>query len=202
MIADRMTRLDPAVRNRLFATATEAFLRQGYEGASLNAILAGAGMGKSSFFYYFVDKEDLFASILEAALARVAQALGAIELPNEPARFWQDAVVVIARWGAAADAEPGFIGLTRAFQPLRRTASPRLLQVMETTRKVYRPLLERGVALGALRSDLSVDTMIALIDAVDLVLDDELQRNPVPDAKAIETHRARVMDAIRRLISA
>ena len=65
-------RLDPAVRDRLFSVATEAFVRDGYERASLNAILAEAGVGKSTFFYYFVDKEDLFASLIEAAVARIA----------------------------------------------------------------------------------------------------------------------------------
>jgi AcrR family transcriptional regulator len=201
MIADRATRIDPVLRRRLFAAAKEAFVQYGFERASLNRILAAAGMGKSSFFYYFVDKEDLFGSVLQDAVARVAQAAGPIDLPSSTARFWPDAAAIVSRWGAAADAEPGFLELMRAFQPLRRTASSGLLRVMEEARKVYRELLERGVALGELRRDLHTDTMMALIDAVDLVLDDEFHRDTAPDAAAVEAHRARVMDMVRRLIS-
>ncbi len=87
MIPDRSDRFNPVVRDRLFAAATAAFVQHGYERASLNAILAAAGMGKSSFFYYFLDKEDLFASTLEAALARIAEAAGPVAPPTNPAEI-------------------------------------------------------------------------------------------------------------------
>lgn len=191
--------LDPVVRDRLFAIATDAFAQHGY-GASLNAILAAAGMGKSSFFYYFTDKEDLFAAVLEAALARVAAAAGSPTLPSNAKRFWPEAIAIIAQWGAAADAEPGFIGLLRAFQPVRRTAGPRLSRAMDAAWQLYRSLLCRGVELGVVRHDLSVDTMMALTEAIDLVMDDEFHRQPAPDSAALDAHRTRVIDVIQRLI--
>ncbi len=199
MISDRA--LDLAIRDRLFVAATEAFAQQGYERASLNAILAAAGMGKSSFFYYFLDKEDLFASVLEAALMRIAKAAGPVALPTKPKHFWQAAAETIERWERAVDAEPGFVGLLHAWQPMRRTASPRLLHVMDEAQNAYRTLLIRGVELGQVRSDLSIETMMALIDAIDLVLDDDFHRNPPPDAAALENHRFRVMDLVRRAIT-
>src|SRR6266508_6182347 len=133
MDSARRHRLDPAVRDRLFSVATEAFVRDGYERASLNAILAEAGVGKSTFFYYFVDKEDLFASVIEAAVARIAPAVGPFELPASPRRFWREGRAIMERWGYAAASEPGFLGLLRAMQPLRRTASSRLARSEEHT---------------------------------------------------------------------
>ncbi len=200
MIPDRSDRIDPVVRDRLFAAATAAFVQHGYERASLNAILAAAGMGKSSFFYYFLDKEDLFASTLEAALARVAEAAGPVAPPTSTAGYWEEVTAAVGRWGAAVDAEPGFVGLLRAFQRMRRAASPRLLRTMDEAQNFFRVLLVRGVELGVIRSDLSIETMMALIDAIDLVLDDEFHQNPDPDEDVIAAHRLRVFDVIQRIL--
>ena len=200
MLQQRAHSLDPAVCQRLLTVAAKAFAQQGYERASLNAILATAGIGKSTFFYYFLDKEDLFASVLEAAIARVAAVAGPLAPPADPSHFWQEATAIIERWGLAAAAEPGFVGLLRAFQPMRRHASPRLLRVMDEARGVYRALLVRGVELGLVRGDIDVDTLVALADAIDLVLDDEFHRNPAPDRAAVDAHRSRVIDIVQRLV--
>jgi AcrR family transcriptional regulator len=188
------------IRQRLFKAATRAFVRDGFEGASLNVILAGAKIGKSSFFYYFLDKEDLFASILEAAVARVADAAGPWDLPDSATDYWQSAAAVLERWSAAASAEPGFVDLLRALQPLRRTASPRLNHVLDAVQKGCRSLLTRGVKLGVVRDDISVDTMMALIEVIDLVLNDELFRSPKPNKASIDVHRSRVTDIVQRII--
>jgi AcrR family transcriptional regulator len=200
MNAARRHRLDPAVRHRLFSVATEAFARDGYERASLNAIIAAAGVGKSTFFYYFVDKEDLFASVLEAAVARIAAAVGPVDLPASPRPFWREARAIIERLGHVAASEPDFLGLLRAMQPLRRTASSRLAQVMSEVRLAYRALLVRGVELGVVRDDIEVDTLIALTDAVDVALDDAFHQNLDPDDDAVTAHRARVFDVVQRIL--
>ncbi len=199
MNSARRDRFDPAVRDRLFSVASDAFVRDGYERASLNAILGEAGVGKSTFFYYFIDKEDLFASVVEAAVARIAAAVGPVELPRRAPRFWREARALIERWGHAAANEPGFLGLLRAMQPLRRIASPRLAQVMNEVRLTYRSLLSRGVKLGVVRNDIDVDTLIALADAIDIVFDDQFHQNPDPDDDGLAAHRARVFDGLQRI---
>ena len=195
----RRERLAPAVRDRLFRVATDAFVSEGYERASLNAILAESGVGKSTFFYYFLDKEDLFASVIEASVARMAEAVGPIDLPKSPRAFWREGRAVMDRWGTAAASEPGLLGLLRAMQPLRHT-NPRFDKAMNAVRVVYRALLLRGVELGVIRSDISVDTLIALTDAVDLALDDEFHRNPRTDDAAVAAHRARFFDVVQRIL--
>ena len=189
-----------AVRERLFAVAGAAFARDGFEPASLNAILLEAGVGKSTFFYYFVDKEDLFASVLEAKMARIAKAVEPIALPDSRKRFWAETTALFERWAHGAANEPDFLALQRALQPLRRAPSPRLAEVMRDVVAVYRRVLERGVELGLVRSDLPLDTLVALTEAVDLVFDDLLHRNAAPTAAALDAHRARVFDTVRRLL--
>jgi AcrR family transcriptional regulator len=190
---------DPAVRERLLAVARDAFADQGYERASLNAILADAGVGKGSFYYFFRDKEDLFATVLEEGLARIESASGPWALPETADAFWPGLVALTTRWVAAGLAEPRFLELARAMQPLRRSASARLAAVMDRSRALYRAGLARGVALGVVRSDLPVDTLVALIEAMDVAMDDELHQGPVgPDELA--AHRDRMVDLVRRLV--
>ncbi len=177
-----------------------AFAREGFHGASLNAILAEAGVGKSSFFYHYADKDDLFASVVEDFYGRLASRVGAAPLPDSQGEVWAAAVDLVALWGAAVDAEPLALGLLRALQPMRRAASPRLQAVLRAAARSFEPLLERGMALGAIRSDLDAATLMAMVEAVDLALDDAFLRTPYPDAQAIGAHRAQFVETIRRLL--
>jgi hypothetical protein len=71
---------------------------------------------------------------------------------------------------------------------------------MNDVRAAYRALLLRGVELGVIRSDISVDTLIAPTDAVDFALDDVFHRNPHTDDAAVAAHRARFFDVVQRII--
>ena len=60
----RLDKLDDERKKRLFESAAEEFADKGYDGASLNRILKQSGMGKSSLYYYFDDKADLFTTLI------------------------------------------------------------------------------------------------------------------------------------------
>lgn len=193
-------RLDPQVKARLLSIATASFARDGFHSASLNAILAEAGVGKSSFFYHYEDKEDLFASVVEDFFNRLASRVGEVPLPNVKDEVWAAAVDLLALWATAIDAEPQALGLLRALQPMRRTANPRLQGVLRVATHSFTLLLERGVELGAVRSDLDAATLMAMIQAVNVALDDVFFREPTPDANALRAHRTQVIDIIQRLL--
>jgi AcrR family transcriptional regulator len=50
---------------RLLDAAEEVFVRDGYEGAQLNAIAATAGRSKGAVYTHFKSKEDLFLALFE-----------------------------------------------------------------------------------------------------------------------------------------
>lgn len=54
----------------LFEAALEAFISNGYEQSSLNAILEAAGMSKGQFYYHFKNKEDLYLALIGILIAR------------------------------------------------------------------------------------------------------------------------------------
>lgn len=57
---------DPAKREAILAAARDLFLSNGYEGSSMDAIAAEAGVSKLTLYSHFKDKEALFGSAVKA----------------------------------------------------------------------------------------------------------------------------------------
>lgn len=55
--------------NRLVPIVKDEFLTHGYEKASVNRIAAAAGLSPAGLYRHFAGKEDMFASLVEPALA-------------------------------------------------------------------------------------------------------------------------------------
>jgi len=61
-----------ATRSRLIEVATSLFAEHGYEGTSVEAVLAAAGVSRGALYHHFAGKEALFTAVLEAVSERVA----------------------------------------------------------------------------------------------------------------------------------
>jgi len=53
--------------------ARSVFMREGYEGASVDEIARDAGVSKATLYSYFPDKQHLFLAVLEAECAQQAE---------------------------------------------------------------------------------------------------------------------------------
>src|SRR5580704_4454251 len=105
--------LDPEKRRHLLDVALARFAEKGYEGASLNEILATAGFGKSSYYYYFADKEDLFATVLEDFVARVTEGVPQLSLEGlDAGNYWPRIEAALAQMVAAAVRWPDVIAIS------------------------------------------------------------------------------------------
>ena len=83
-------------RSRLLDAAYEVFSREGYHGATLDAIAARADVSKGALYYNFASKEDLFLVLLEEQLAaRVTEVAGDRAVVRPPR-------VTPERWAARA----------------------------------------------------------------------------------------------------
>src|SRR5262252_8141148 len=67
----RFAKMPNEKRERLLTIAAQEFAAHGFEGASLNRILEEAQIGKSSAYYYFEDKADLFCTVIYYCLDRL-----------------------------------------------------------------------------------------------------------------------------------
>jgi AcrR family transcriptional regulator len=86
-MARRLTQRGTERRSQLMAYAAARFAEQGYHPTSVSEIVAGLGVGKGVFYWYFDSKEQLFLEILKEAqtdLRRRQQQ--AIEDEEDPVR--------------------------------------------------------------------------------------------------------------------
>src|SRR5215475_5511991 len=85
----RFARMPADKRERLLMIAAREFGLHGYEAASMNRILDEAGIGKSSAYYYFEDKADLFCSVVEHSVERLGLAASVADVQTLTAEtFW------------------------------------------------------------------------------------------------------------------
>jgi TetR/AcrR family transcriptional regulator len=84
MPAPRQLRADQT-RERILNAAIREFSEHGLAGARTGSIAAVAGVNKALLYYYFQDKEGLYAESLEAVAGKVAgAALAVLELDCSP----------------------------------------------------------------------------------------------------------------------
>ena len=107
---------DPrSVRKRaaIVAAATEAFLRDGYRGTSMDAIAADAGVSKQTVYKHFADKQRLFAAIVSATVDEVSASVHAEVLALEDSGDVAADLRDLARRQLAAVMQPRLLQLRR-----------------------------------------------------------------------------------------
>ncbi len=65
-------------RVRILREARLLFTAQGYAAVSMQHIADAAGVNKATLYHHFVDKEDLFVSVMAEEFARVATGVGEV----------------------------------------------------------------------------------------------------------------------------
>jgi AcrR family transcriptional regulator len=68
-----------ATRAHLVDVATRLFAERGYDGTSIEAVLAEAGVSRGSLYHHFRGKDALFWAVLEGIAARVGEQLADVE---------------------------------------------------------------------------------------------------------------------------
>ena len=68
------------------------------------------------------------------------------------------------------------------------------------TRQASRALLERGRALGCVRTDIDLDWLISIVEAADRAIDERMMEARAVSLKDIERHTEVVLDTLRRLV--
>src|SRR5260370_8086359 len=64
----KVTRVSKATREKIIKAASHAFARNGYEGASIRAIVAEADVNQAAINYHFGSKEGLYRAVLQPPL--------------------------------------------------------------------------------------------------------------------------------------
>lgn len=174
MSRTRFENLDSDRQQRLLDSAAEEFAERGYEAASLNRILAKSGFSKSSLYYYFEDKSDLFTTLIERSITFVFRELGGFNVNELTAdSFWPDLEALMQKMMAVLNRNAWYVRLGRVFYRLREAPGRKSPgdKVFLAARHWMAAIILRGQELGVIRMDLPesllVDYTMALGEALD-----------------------------------
>lgn len=147
------------------AAAVE-FAQKGFEGASFNQIIEAAEISKGAAYYYFDDKSDLYSTVVEHALSRLAEFFGdfRIDKLNED-NFWGALEDYSRKSLRRAQEHPKLTQLLRTvFNYVRAHPDAAGGQVVDVaTRNWTLSFLRHGRELGVVRGDLPEDLLLELI---------------------------------------
>ncbi len=136
-------------RHDLIEEAIRAFGREGYQGASLDAIASACGIRKQTLLYYFPTKEALLEACLTAAGARLAETLTDALAGKET--YWERAEAVIHAVFGLAEEWPEFPMFVREAGRLGPEAFERFAADLDPLRKRAIGFLEAGMDSGEIR---------------------------------------------------
>ncbi len=174
MVRARFDKLEPERQEQLLSAAADEFAEKGYEGASLNRIIARAGTSKGSLYYYFEDKSDLFSTVIERAISPVVKMLAGFSLEELTAEtYWAAFEEFTRRTAAYLSGNAWYVRLVRSFYRLRLKSGPRgpTAGVFDWARAWTTRILARGQELGAVRADFPLPFLVDLTLAVGEVED-------------------------------
>lgn len=151
---DRMRKLPASQRNAWLDIAETEFRAFGFEAASLNRILARAGLSKGQAYYYFADKGELYRAVMERAFAQFADLLDVDPTTaNSAEDYWQrladlsgSVTTVLKQNNRLAELGRGVYRDEKA-----QTAIADLLADLQAQ---FERMLQQGRRLGAVRTDL------------------------------------------------
>ncbi len=199
----RFDNLDAALKERILSAAQAEFARHGYEGASLARVAAEATISKATLYYYFADRDDLYATVVLRLVQAVAgdEVLGAFK-PERAEDFWPAMAAMFRAGFDLARRHPEEMRAVHSFQvSLRRNPRPVFEPVIALMSAHLSFVVETGQRLGAVRTDLSAARVVALLQAADEVLDREGSKViEGGDPEATARHAALALDTFRRLM--
>jgi AcrR family transcriptional regulator len=162
-------------RELLLDSATNEFAAHGYEDASINRILLAAGFSKGSFYYYFDDKADLAAAVLERWAQEFEHVFDDWPATKTQQQFWSSLKTLMDRSTDQLRAQPHVTtdAMMRLGSALSRHSEVRdrvLSKVVTRVMKKVAAIWAHGQEIGAIRSDLSVMDLLVLLQDVKLTL--------------------------------
>jgi len=166
----RFTKMADEKRERLLTIAAHEFAAHGFEAASFNHILKEAQIGKSSAYYYFEDKADLFCTVVEYCVERLQLADTSVDITTLTIEtFWTTLAQLHSQPLLRAQKQPWLFAAARAVERLTPESLEHALLAGLAHRMMTNidDVIKRGQELGLIRSDLPDELLFAWFKALD-----------------------------------
>lgn len=199
----RWNKLSPDKQARILDAAARAFAENGLAGASINRILAEAGMSKGAAYYYFEDKADLFGTVAtrcwDAFMAHADFSVADLTAKN----FWPHVEELMRHACEHMASDPVMTMMAKAVWHMDTQKSVRALNdYVAFSHAWIGEVVRKGQALGMVRTDLPTELLIAIATALDQVTDrwwaESMEQRPVAQLTDISM---RVFASVRELLS-
>jgi AcrR family transcriptional regulator len=137
-------------RGEILDAAQELFQSAGYQETSLGDVANKVGIGRTTFYEYFTDKEDLLCSLVEATLPQIIEdIIAAVSRNVSPAEQLSDLATRMVEF-VATDAMLGRVLHTDASR-LSPSAQLRVRATHSEFANEFMRIYMEGVASGTLR---------------------------------------------------
>ena len=174
MARSRFQNLDDERRETILAAAADEFADRGYAATSIRRVLERADLSKGSLYYYFDDKADLFATVVDEAVKRLLQEAGGFDVTSLTAdSYWESIRRFAERSLGMMGEETWYARIATAFPRLRMEpeALDAVQPALEWGRRWTRQIVSRGQELGVVRRDLPLELLVEITMAMDEAAD-------------------------------
>ena len=160
--------LPPDKQERVLTAALAEFADQGYQQASLNRMVAQAGIAKGSLYQYFSNKEGIFHYIFQYALKMVRRTLTAVKEETRDENFFTRLEKSLLAGVAFSREHPRIFSLYLKIQfdknvPFREEF---LAAVRRHATEYFASLVRRAQSRGELRPGVPKEAVLFLLDAL------------------------------------
>ena len=164
------TRAPEETRRRILNAAFAEFYRTGFQGGSINRIVAEAGATKGALFHHFKDKNDLGYAVVEEIIQPRIRASWFDPLADSIDPIAD--VKYTMRQFVKEEQERGRLvqgcplnNLAQEMSPLDEGFHTRIDALYTTWRKVYAEVVAAGIKSGTVRKDVVPQDVAALVVA-------------------------------------
>lgn len=172
MPKDTFLNLPDDKRQAVIEAAVDEFAANSYEEASVNRIVANAGIAKGSFYQYFEDKKDLYFYVMSLiAEEKISFLSPVISNPAEHDIFTVIRELFLS--GAQfAVARPRYAAIANRLLADRQAPIYHELQVDSRLASfaLFQPLIERAIAKGEVRADVDINMLNYILAAMNVSL--------------------------------
>lgn len=152
---------------RITAAAVHEFAAYGFKQASVNRIVKETGIAKGSLYQYFAGKEALYLHVFTDFIKLVKQTVKENEKTDDAEVFSRIRFVINAGMQFIKTHPEYFRLYSRLLSEEDSPYRPELLaQVRFFPIEYFEPLIRKGQDEGAIRTDVSVELIVFMIDAV------------------------------------
>lgn len=188
----RFETLDESLKTRILDVSKQVFATHGYESASYNKIIQKIGISKGSMYYYFENKEDLFITcFIDEARSKGTT----IFEPNEFSKvidhdeFWESIEDLSLKWWRDVLQHPHLMSLIHQAASLgsEHPIVHKLNSACEGLNE-YNDLiaiLDHGVGIGAIRSDVPLDVLIRMSTEYEIWLIQQMHDQRLSEGQVI-----------------